>query len=85
MSHVILTIQIKILLFSFVAAIWVGGGGYLMFRYAEYFARLNERLGFRVFATHTLVKIIRWVGMIEMLLASLGVINAIAMSAFGWL
>jgi hypothetical protein len=74
--------QFKIL-FMILGVVWVGGGGYLMFRYPEFFARINARFGFTFFATPKFIKFTRWVGIIEMILAGLSLVNAVVMSLFG--
>jgi hypothetical protein len=71
------------IVFTIVGVCWVGGWGYLMFRYPEFFAKINARFGFRMFASPKFIAFTRWMGIVEMTLAGLSVISALVMSALG--
>jgi hypothetical protein len=72
------------IVFTAAGVLWVGGWGYLMFRYPEYFAKLNARWGLRVFSTPKGITFIRRMGMVAMTLAGLSVISEIVMLVFGF-
>ena len=71
------------IIFTIVGVFWVGGWGYLMFRYPEFFAKINARFGFSMFASPKSIAFTRKIGILEMILAGLSVISAIVMSALG--
>jgi len=71
------------IIFTFVGVFWVGGWGYLMFRYPEFFAKFNARFGFSMFASPKFITFTRRLGIIEMILAAISVISTIVMSALG--
>ena len=39
------------IIFSIVGVFWVGGWGFLMFRYPKFFADFNARFGFKMFSS----------------------------------
>jgi hypothetical protein len=71
------------IIFVITALLLVGGWGFLMFRYPELFAKINVRIGLSRFATPRFIKITKWIGMLEMILAGLAAINGIVLSFFG--
>jgi hypothetical protein len=71
-------------IFAVVSVIWVGGWGFLMFRYPETFAKINARFGANIFATPKFMKFIRWMGITGMVLAALYAISSAVMFTFGW-
>jgi hypothetical protein len=52
-----------------------------MFRYPEFFAKINARLGFRIFASPKFVTFTRPLRIIEMILAGISAISTIVMFA----
>jgi hypothetical protein len=71
------------IMFAIVAPCWVGGWGYLMFRYPEFFAKINSRWGLSAFASPKSIAFIRWMGVIELALAGLSLIYTLVTFAFG--
>lgn len=63
--------------------VWVGGWGFIMFRYPEFFAKLNARFGYHTFATPKYVSFIRKLGLAEMALAALSIVVMVARAALG--
>jgi hypothetical protein len=63
--------------------VWVGGGGYLMYRYPEFFAKLNARFRLKSSASPNYIVFTRRLGIIEMILVALGVIGMLVMHIFG--
>ena len=59
--------------------VWVGGGGWLMYRYPSFFAKWNARFGFK-----TNQKLLRVVGLLEMTLAAIGAIGIPVALLLGW-
>ena len=57
--------------------IWVGGGGFLMFRYPEFFATINARVGLTRAKSPQFISLAKKVGIVEMVLAGLSVIAAL--------
>jgi hypothetical protein len=74
--------QFQIIFLAF-GVVWVGGWGFLMFRYPEFFAKMNARFGWTAFATPKGILFTRRLGVIEMVLAALAVLNALLVYAFG--
>jgi hypothetical protein len=72
--------------FAIFGVCWVGGWGYVMFRYPEFFARINARFGLKAFGSPKFIKFTRWMGIVEMTLAGLSAINVALMtlSGFKW-
>lgn len=68
--------------FTAVGAIWVGGWGWLMYRYPEFFAKVNARFGFKQFTGPKYIEFLRRMGLLEMTLAGLGVLSFIVTTAF---
>jgi hypothetical protein len=66
-----------------VGVIWVGGGGFLFFRYPEFFAKLNSHLGFRRFSSPKYFAFLKWMGFVEMILAGISAIAVMASLTFG--
>jgi hypothetical protein len=62
---------------------WVGGGGFLFFRYPEFFAKLNTHLGFRKYSSPKYIVFLKWMGFVEMILAGISAIGATISFAFG--
>jgi hypothetical protein len=74
-SRIILTI---------VGVLWVGGGGFLFYRYPEAIARINARFG-KWGTSPKFIRFTKWVGIVEMILAVLSLVSTVAMYAFGWM
>jgi hypothetical protein len=55
-----------------------------MYRYPEAFARVNVRFGFKSAGNPKFIKFIRWMGIVEMILAALSVISEVVASTLGW-
>lgn len=70
-------------LFIAFAVIWVGGWGFVMYRYPEFFAKINARFGLKAFASPKHISFTRKLGIIEMVLAALSVINVLVSYCFG--
>jgi len=63
-----------------IGIIWVGGGGYLMFRYPEFISKLS----FRSRSTNPgRIRFTRWLGIFEMVVAVLGAICTSVSAALG--
>ncbi len=71
------------IIFDIFAVFWVGGWGYLTFRYPEVFAKINARFGFRIFASPKFIVFTKWMGIVEMILAGLSVVSMLVMAALG--
>jgi hypothetical protein len=71
------------IVFTICAVVWVGGWGFLMFLYPEFFATINARFGFRKFTSPRGIAFIRWVGIVEMALAGISVVSELVGLAFG--
>jgi hypothetical protein len=69
---------------TLIGVVWVGGGGFLFFRYPEFFARVNVRFGFKSAMNPKFIKFTRWMGIVEMILAALSLIGTVVMAALGW-
>jgi hypothetical protein len=63
---------------------WVGGWGYLMFRFPEFFGKMNARVGLKFMMSPKALKFIQWTGIVEMAFAGVGAVNAVIMIAFGY-
>ena len=59
--------------------VWVGGCGWLMYRYPSLFAKWNSRFGVK-----TNQKVLRLVGFLEMTLAAIGAIGIPVALLLGW-
>jgi hypothetical protein len=57
------------LIFNIVGFFWVGGWGFLMFRYPRFFADLNARFGLKMFSSPKYIAFTRKLGIVEMILA----------------
>jgi hypothetical protein len=77
------TFQFRII-FSLIAVVWVGGLGFLFFRYPEFFARVNVRFGFKSAMNPKFLRFIRQMGIVEMILAALSLISTVVMAILGW-
>lgn len=64
-------------------AIWIGGYGFVMFRYPELLASLNARFGMKSMTGPRYISLIRKMGIFEMILAALGVVGFLARVALG--
>ena len=72
------------ILFNIVAVFWVGGWGFLVFRYPKVFADLNARFGFKMFSSPKYIAFLRGFGILEMVLASVGAVGFVVSLIFGW-
>jgi hypothetical protein len=57
--------------------------GFVMFRYAKFFADLNARFGFKVFSSPKYIAFTRKLGIVEMILAGLSVVGFVVSRIFG--
>ena len=64
------------ILFEVFGFLWVGGGGFLFYRYPDFFARMNTRVGFKRFSGPRFISFTRKAGIFYMALA---VVSAILM------
>lgn len=71
------------LFFAIFGVIWVGGGGYMMFRYPEFFANINARLGSRWAGSLRYIRLCRKLGIVEMLLAAISICSIVISAIFG--
>lgn len=71
------------IIFNIVGFCWVGGGGFLMFRYPTFFANLNARFGFKRFSLPKYIAFLRGLGILEMVLAGVGAVGFVASLIFG--
>jgi hypothetical protein len=69
-------------IFVIFAVAWVGGWGFLMFRYPEFFAKINARFRLKIGMSPS-IGFIRRMGIVEMILAGLSVISTLFMHFFG--
>jgi hypothetical protein len=76
------TSQFRIIL-SLIGVVWVGGGGFLFFRYPEFFARVNVRFGFKSAMNPKFVRLIRQMGIVEMILAAVSLLSTVATAVLG--
>jgi hypothetical protein len=67
-----------------VLVLWVGGWGFLMYRYPEVFARVNVRFGLKSAANPKFINFTRWMGITAMVLAALSLVSMVVTSALGW-
>ena len=70
-------------LFTIFAVVWVGGWGWLAYRYPEFFAKVNARFGFKQFTGPRYITFIRRMGLVEMTLAGLTALGTIIEIALG--
>jgi hypothetical protein len=54
-----------------------------MFRYPVFFTKLNAKFGFTFLDSPKYVRLVRWMGIVEMTLAGLSAINLTAMAVLG--
>jgi len=71
------------LLFTIIGTMWVGGGGWLMHRYPEFFAKINGAFGLKRFTGPRYITFTQRMGILEMTLAALGVLSFIITTALG--
>lgn len=71
-------------LFSLFCVIWVGGGGFLVFRYPEFFAKINARFGMKWASSPRFIALTKIMGIVEMSLAGLSAVLFLVGLAFGW-
>jgi hypothetical protein len=57
--------------FTIFGAAWVGGWGFVMYRCPAFLARIYTYFGFRRLSSPGYIAFIRWMGMLEMVLAAL--------------
>jgi hypothetical protein len=70
-------------IFMIFAVAWVGGWGFLMFRYPGFFAKINARFGFNIGTSPKFIAFTRRMGIVEMILAALSVISTLIMHVLG--
>jgi hypothetical protein len=61
-------------IFTAFAAIWVGGWGFIMFRYPQFFARINARFGMHRMSGAKYVSLTRTFGIVCLVMTALSVI-----------
>jgi len=71
-------------IFTAIAAAWVGGWGFVMFRYPELFAGLNSRFMMKWLSGPKFISFTKKLGVVEMVLASLSVVFYLIEAAFGF-
>jgi hypothetical protein len=71
------------ILFNIVGFFWVGGWGFLMFRYPKFFADLNARFGLKMFSSPKYIAFTRGLGIVEMILAGVGAVGFVVSLIFG--
>jgi hypothetical protein len=57
------------IIFNIVGVFWVGGWGFLMFRYPKFFADFNARFGFKMFSSPKDIAFTRKLGIVEIIIA----------------
>jgi hypothetical protein len=70
-------------IFMIFAVAWVGGWGFVMFRYPELFAKINARFGLKIGTSPRFIAFTRRMGIVEMALAVLSVISTVIMHVVG--
>jgi hypothetical protein len=68
---------------NIVGFFWVGGGGFLMFRYPKFFADFNPRFGLKRFSSPKYIAFLRGLGIVEMILAGVGAVGFVVSLIFG--
>jgi hypothetical protein len=63
------------IIFTVLGGLWVGGWGFAFYRYPEFFASINQRLGRKMFATPRYIALLKGIGIVEMVLAGIGIIS----------
>jgi hypothetical protein len=71
-------------IFYIVGFFWVGGWGFLMFRYPKLFADFNARFGFKRFSSPKYIAFTRKLGIVEMILAGVSVVSLVVSLIFGF-
>lgn len=56
-------------------ALWVGGWGFAFYRYPKFLAERNRRFGRSMFATPKYMALLKGIGIVEMILAGVGVLS----------
>jgi hypothetical protein len=69
--------------FNIFGVFWVGGWGFIMFRYPKFFADLNARFGFKMFSSPKYIAFTRKLGIVEIILAGLSVVGFVVSLIFG--
>jgi hypothetical protein len=72
------------IIFYIAAFFWVGGWGFLMFRYPKFFADFNARFGFKMFSSPKYIAFLRKLGIAEMILAGISVVSLVVSLIFGF-
>jgi hypothetical protein len=70
-------------IFTAAVAIWVGGWGFVMLRYPEFFARINARFGVKTLAGSKYISLTKGFGIVGMVLAALSVVVFLIEAALG--
>ena len=70
-------------IFYIVGFFWVGGWGFLMFRYPKFFADFNARFGFKMFSSPKHIAFIRKLGIAGMILAGVSAVSLVVSLLFG--
>jgi len=70
-------------IFTAAAAIWVGGWGFIIFHYPEFFARINDRFGMQWLSGSKYLSPTRKMGTICMVITALSVFVFLVEAALG--
>jgi len=70
-------------IFTAAAAIWVGGWGFIMLRYPEFFARINARFGMQWLSGSRYISLTRKIGIVCMVMTALSVVVFLIEAALG--
>jgi hypothetical protein len=72
------------IIFNIAGFFWVGGWGFLIFRYPKFFGDLNTRFGFKMFSSPKYIAFIRKLGIVEMILAGVSAVSLVVALIFGF-
>jgi hypothetical protein len=71
------------IIFNIFAFFWVGGWGFLVFRYPKFFADLNARFGLKRFSSPKYIAFTRKFGIVGVILAGLSALGFVVSLIFG--
>jgi hypothetical protein len=72
------------IIFYIVGFFWVGGWGFVMFRYPKFFTDFNARFGFKMFSSPKYIAFTRKLGIVEMILTGVSVVSLVVSLIFGF-
>jgi hypothetical protein len=78
-----MTLERARLFFAAFAAFWTAIAGWLLYRYPEFFAKLNARLGFERLTGPRFIRFTKWLGIVEMACAAIFLAAEIVLTALG--